>query len=240
LLAVVLLFGALAPLLYFGPHVLRLVGQSRLQRLCSEHRALVLTYDDGPGKILTAPLLDLLDAYDARATFFFLGMRATRHPEMADHVASRGHELSCHSQRHLHAWKEAPWSIFSDVEQGYQTLSPWLATDAMFRPPYGKLSLANWLSVALRGARFGWWTIDAGDTHEPLPEVDTAAKRLREHGGGVVLLHDFDRDPEANAFVLRATETLLVQARTDGFAVMSLGELLARAKTTPAITGNNR
>jgi len=220
-----LTLGALA--LYFGPHLLRIAGQRRLQRLCSERHALVLTYDDGPGERVTMPLLELLDRHGARATFFFLGMRAAEHPERAASVADRGHELGCHSQRHLHAWKEPPWTIYSDIERGYATLSRWLPSNAIFRPPYGKLALANWLSARMRGARIGWWTIDSGDCHEPLPDVETASRRIRENGGGVVLLHDCDRDPEADAFVLRATEILLAQAEADGLTVMSLGELLS-------------
>lgn len=225
MLAIALLLGILA--LYLGPQFLRIVGQRRLERLSSERGALVLTYDDGPGERITAPLIELLDRHGARATFFLLGMRAAKHPELADLVASRGHELGCHTERHLHAWKQAPWTIFDDVDRGFRTLSRWLPQNAIFRPTYGKLTLANWLPAYLRGASMGWWTVDSGDSHDRPPDVMTAARLVHENGGGVVLLHDCDRDDETNAFVLRATEALLDQAKTDGLSVMTLGELLS-------------
>ena len=86
--------------------------------------------------------------------------------------------------------------------------------------------LTNSASARLRGGVLGWWTIDSGDTRIPKPDAARAARLVRESGGGVVLLHDCDRKPETNEFVLRATEILLAQAKEEGLSVMSLGEFL--------------
>ncbi|MEW6252352.1 MAG: hypothetical protein AB1716_17070, partial [Planctomycetota bacterium] len=100
----------------------------------------------------------------------------------------------------------------------------------LYRPPYGKLNLASWLALRRRGARLAWWTVDSGDTHRTLPDPAAVVERVRRAGGGVVLMHDFDRDPPNDvpraAFVLRLTELLLQAAGREGWRVRPLGEIL--------------
>ncbi|MFO0982800.1 MAG: polysaccharide deacetylase family protein [Planctomycetota bacterium] len=216
---------------YLAPHALRRTDERRLRRRCRERRALVLTYDDGPGTTLTPALLKVLSTKDARATFFLLGSRAEQAPLVVDQVVAAGHEIGCHGHHHWHPWRVAPARSVADIERGYAALGRWIAHAAIFRPPYGKLNLFSWLALRRRRCRFGWWTIDAGDTHAILPEPEQIAARVRQSGGGVILMHDFDR-PHADAaarasFVLATTDLLLQVAEREGFQVQTLGALLS-------------
>jgi hypothetical protein len=83
----------------------------------------------------------------------------------------------------------------------------------------------TWSAVRRRAAPLGWWTIAAGDVREHLPPVETAVERAERDGGGVVLLHDFDRGEGRIGFVLEATELLLDAAGRNGWKVRTLGEL---------------
>jgi hypothetical protein len=95
----------------------------------------------------------------------------------------------------------------------------------MFRPPYGKMSLPTYWSVRRRGAPVGWWTIDSGDTHSPLPQPRQVVDRLMRDGGGIILMHDIDRSEGRNNFVLETTERLLDVAKREAFSVKPLSEL---------------
>jgi len=206
--------------LYGAPCGLKLLQIRWLRQLCRKTRSLVLTYDDGPGPELTPRLLDLLARCDARATFFPTGRSATRNPELLTRVAAAGHEIGCHSQEHLHAWRTAPWRNVRDIDAGYQTLARWVPPSGLYRPPYGKASLATWWVVRRRRAAFAWWTVNSGDTHAVLPAPESVVEQVRRDGGGVVLMHDFDRDPATravrHAHVLRTTELLLDHTRHAG------------------------
>ena len=208
---------------YLAPNALRLRLRRTQQRLRKE-RKLVLTYDDGPGPSLTPRLLELLASHHCHATFFILGRNAATAPDLVSRIAAEGHELGCHTHEHLNAWKSAPWRAAADIGHGYSTLAPWIPPDAPFRPPYGKLTLPTWITLCRRKAPIVWWTLDSGDTHESIPDPSQVAERLAQDGGGIVLLHDFDRGQERMDFVFRTTELLLQVAEREGMRGCSLCE----------------
>lgn len=221
---------------YFAPHFLRLAETRRLRAACARRRALVLTYDDGPGTELTRRVLALLAQFGVRATFFLLGRRVAEHPVVVDQVAAAGHELGCHGYSHRHAWRCWPWEPAADVQRGYRALDRWAAADAPYRPPCGKLVLPVWWVLRRQRAPLGWWTIDSGDTHATLPDPRAVVAAVRHAGGGVVLLHDFDRDPATraarHAHVLDTTAGLLELARSEDLNVCTFGQL--RRRQAPA------
>ena len=194
------------------------------------HRLVALTYDDGPGPSLTSAVMKILHTSRAKATFFLLGRRVVQSSTLVSDLRDAGHELGCHTHDHLHAWKTWPSRITRDIDRGYETLSLWVPADGMFRPPYGKMTPWSYRAIRKRGARIGWWTVDSGDTWTKLPEPESVVERVRRAGGGVVLMHDFDREgidrEERAAFVLRTTELLLEMAKKDGLRVCTLGEVL--------------
>jgi peptidoglycan/xylan/chitin deacetylase (PgdA/CDA1 family) len=209
-----------------APMAARYVGEGRLARRCAKTRTLVLTYDDGPGGSLTPRVLDVLAAHDARATFFALGRQAGTQSALLDRLVREGHEVGCHTYGHVHAWKSAPWTSAKDVSDGFRALAPWVPRSGLFRPPYGKLTPFSWATARAGGARMAWWTHDSGDTWDDLPDAERIVDRVRRARGGVVLMHDFDREEERAAYVLALTERLLRLARDEGLLVVPLGGVL--------------
>jgi peptidoglycan-N-acetylglucosamine deacetylase len=210
---------------YFSPHIERLYSARGLRKLATSRRTLVLTYDDGPSGSVTPELLDLLQRYSARATFFMLGRSVQQHPSVADRILNEGHDVGCHTNRHLNAWKVSPWEAVRDIDAGYRSLSAWVPPTSAFRPPYGKMTLPTYLAIRRRGASIGWWTIDSGDTRNPLPQPYQVVEAVIKQGGGVVLMHDLDRTRERNDFVLRTTALLLNEAKREGLTIESLSNL---------------
>ena len=215
--------------LHFSPYLVKRRAIAVLRETCRANRWLALTYDDGPGRELTPMVLDLLAAHNARATFFLLGRRVPGAESIVERIASVGHELGCHSLNHLNAWEVWPSRALEDVRAGYLSLERWLGPDAIFRPPHGKLVYPVWQYLRQHRAPLGWWTEDSGDTHMKLPDPGICIERARRSGGGVILLHDFDRDAGSRQeYVLRTTEGMLKLAKDEGLTVLPLGELLRR------------
>jgi peptidoglycan/xylan/chitin deacetylase (PgdA/CDA1 family) len=212
-----------------GPHLGRWLAERRLLRSCAARRALVLTYDDGPGPRITPRILDLLARHDAPATFFPLGARAAQAAGVLDRAQREGHEIGCHGHAHVNALRAAPGAARRDIDSGYAALSSWTARDGVFRPPYGKRSLETWWSLQRRSAPTGWWTVDSRDSLFEAPDVDRVVREVVDAGGGVVLLHDFDRDAahrHLEQYTLDVTAALLDAAATHGLRPSKLGDLL--------------
>lgn len=211
----------------FGPvyFILRARAVRVLNHRCRVRNAIVLTYDDGPGAECTPVLNRLLCSYDARATFFLLGRRSCANPDLVQTLCDGGHEIGAHSHHHLNACNISGLQAVADIDMGYRTLAPWIRSDALFRPPHGKLSFATWRALRARGCPICWWTLDSGDTWPELPDPSACIEKVLRDRGGVVLMHDHDRAPERMRFVLSLTEQLLQTAKREGMNVMTISEL---------------
>jgi peptidoglycan/xylan/chitin deacetylase (PgdA/CDA1 family) len=212
---------------YYSPFGWRLHCVNALRKRLCKDRNLVLTYDDGPSSSTTPALLDLLRRHNAKATFFMLGRSAQQNLSIADRVVEEGHDVGCHSDRHLNAWKVNPWAAVADINAGYEQLGSWVGPSGMYRPPFGKMTLPTSYAIRRRGACVGWWTIDSGDTHTPLPRPKQVADRLAREGGGIILMHDLDRSSDRNDFVLETTALLLDVAERESINIKRLSELNA-------------
>lgn len=201
-----------------------------LRDRCAARGAIALTYDDGPGAQLTPRVLDLLAAREARATFFALGASASAGAELLGRIAAAGHEVGCHSHDHLDAWRVAPWRAVGDMRRGYDALAPWLDARAPYRPPHGRATLAVRAAARRRGVKTAWWTLDSGDTHAVPPAPGERVAALEAAGGGVVLLHDFDRTGAGAGaraeHVLATTALALDLAARRGWDVVGVSEVL--------------
>jgi peptidoglycan-N-acetylglucosamine deacetylase len=200
------------------------VQLASLRRRCRNR--LAITFDDGPGALLTPALVELFRRHKAKATFFLVGFRAQRHPDSCDLLKQSGHELGCHTHMHKKPWRVAPWTTAIDAEKGYRSMSRWLDSTSSFRPPFGKLTTWSWFVAWRRGAQLCWWTCDGCDTAPTLPETATVVQRVFESGGGVVLLHSHDRGEDRKHYVLQLTEELLLAARRHNFEVCTMAQLL--------------
>ncbi len=211
--------------------------RNALRRRCREQRAVVLTYDDGPGHVLTPQLLDVLGEHGGRATFFALGRRATTMAALLDRIVAEGHEVGCHTYDHHNAWQIDAGAATRDVDEGYAALAPWMAADGPFRPPFGKLAPGTLAAVRARRVPVCLWTHDSGDTYAAQPEPETVIDAVVADGGGVILMHDFDRDPpepERIERVLALTAGLVDAAHRHGLAVRTAGELLGSGQKLTA------
>jgi hypothetical protein len=87
------------------------------------------------------------------------------------------------------------------------------------------MTFPTYWTIRRRGAPVGWWTIDSGDTHSPLPRPNQVVDRLVRDGGGIILMHDLDRSEDRNNFVLETTALLLNAAESEAFDIKPLSEL---------------
>jgi peptidoglycan-N-acetylglucosamine deacetylase len=147
-----------------------------------------LTFDDGPDPDETPPLLDLLARHSAKATFFLIGARAARHPEIVARIAAEGHAIGNHSWDHPSFPRLSGTEIERQLRQAEVAIGP--SARRLVRPPYGDQSLASYLHLRRRGGLIVGWSVSVGDWLDD--DAGTLAARLRAqlHPGAIVLLHD--------------------------------------------------
>ena len=213
------------------PFLKRKVEERRLEKLCHARKAIVLTYDDGPGEELTARMLDLLGARQVKATFFALGGNVRLRPALAARIVAEGHDLGSHTHNHSNAWKTLPWTAAIDVDNGVKAINQAGGRGTFFRAPFGKLTLASLVHGALAGLDYAWWTIDSRDSWARRDIADVE-REITAKGGGVLLMHDFDHYAKAPAqpshaeHVLDLTRRIIDLAQQRGFKIMPLSVLL--------------
>lgn len=228
------------------PLVLRCLQARALLAHCRSEGVIALTYDDGPSPEVTPQVLDMLDDLEVKATFFMIGERVERNPDLAREVLERGHEVAAHSMQHLDAWRVSPINGMRDVSDGVSVMHEESLEPIFFRPPMGRATLGSVFQSLRRGCRPLWWTHDSGDSgftagrsrlslarflkhaaHSPLTSGDiedmldssTRAPWLAEvaEQGGVVLFHDAPMEnPVLNELTLAATRDLVEAARQQG------------------------
>lgn len=102
-------------------------------------RRIALTIDDGPDPDVTPRMLDLLDRYDARATFFCIGDLARRHPRWIEAIVARGHAVENHSQRHRHTFSlSGPAALRREISAAQRTLTEIAGTPPAVLPRAGR------------------------------------------------------------------------------------------------------
>lgn len=172
----------------------RLLGPNldRLPRERAERGEVSLTFDDGPDPEVTPRVLDLLDRTGARASFFLVGRRAARHPELTAEIVRRGHRVENHTWSHTHRFALlGPRGAMAEIDRAQRELGERTGrTPEYFRPPAGIRS--PWLGPLLdrRGLCLASWTRRGLDTVTADPQR-VVRRLLRDlDGGDVLLLHD--------------------------------------------------
>lgn len=207
-------------------------GFSRLllNRKAVRLNAIVLTFDDGPGSSLTPTILNILDEYKAKATFFLLGRNIAGREVIVRQISEKGHEICSHSYDHLHGLRTSPFKVLSDIERGWNAIDSALGTlkkKYTFRPPNGKLNIISLLYLLIKQVPIVYWSMDSGDTWREMPDRQRLADVAAKEGGVVSLAHDFDRKNEKiNQYVVESLRLLLSMAADKGMRVITVSELL--------------
>ncbi|WP_309384968.1 polysaccharide deacetylase family protein [Cerasicoccus frondis] len=157
-----------------------------------ENKAVWLTIDDGPDPQDTPRLLDLLAEHNARATFFLIGERAARHPELVQAIRDAGHEIGCHTNTHprFTFWTFGRRHTAAEVDRALDAIEQTRGDAVFFRPPVGIKNL--WLRRILRerNLRCVAWSIRSGDGvgKDPQAIIDHVQRQARP--GDIVLMHE--------------------------------------------------
>lgn len=170
-------------------------------------KTVYLTFDDGPIPEETPWVLDVLDRYGIKATFFMVGDNVRRHPELLEEVRRRGHSVGNHTMHHLQGMKTLTSRYLADVEEA-QTL----INTTLFRPPHG---LLRWKQSHTIREKYNLIMYDlvTRDYSKKLTaeQVFDKVKRYARNGSIIVFHDSVKASPRMRAVLPRAIEWLKEQ-----------------------------
>jgi peptidoglycan/xylan/chitin deacetylase (PgdA/CDA1 family) len=213
-----------------------LLGPNLTRLPASAGNQIALTIDDGPDPEITPRVLDLLDRYGARATFFCIGETARRHPRWIEAIAARGHAVENHSQHHRVFFSlQGPRSLRREIEAAQRTLTEISGVRPMFfRAPAGLRNPFLEPVLCALGLHLASWTRRGFDTRARNPQQVAKCLLRGLSARDILLLHDGNagRDANGRPVVLDALPIVLQAAQEAGLRWTTL-----RAATSGGMAG---
>ena len=159
-----------------------------IRRVKGVGKVVYITFDDGPTPDVTEQILEVLDKYSVKASFFCCGQNADVNSELLKKIADEGHTIGYHSYSHKDILKTKPSEWIADVERKSA-----LSDVKLFRPPYGRILFRHYRSLKSR-YKFVFWDVMSYDydaTRSPESIMSLLEKSVRE--GSVVVFHDKEK-----------------------------------------------
>ena len=167
------------------PRLFRLLFPGAFFRAPGKEKRIYLTFDDGPIPEVTPAVLDILDRYGVKATFFMVGQNVERHPDLFREVRRRGHAVGNHTLHHIQGAKVSSRRYLLDVERGAE-----LTGSRLFRPPHGWLRPAQAREIA-RKYRIVMYDLVTRDYSRRLSADDVFGNvRRLARPGAIIVFHD--------------------------------------------------
>ena len=163
----------------------------------------VLTFDDGPFAPSTKPILDTLDRFCAKATFFAVGRMALAQPQTLREIARKGHTIAGHTWAHAYLGRLDEDKRIAEVEKGFSALTEVVGNQVapFFRFPYLSAPESELERLAQRNVAVFGIDVDSTDSHGQHVSAKRIVERtlagLEKTGRGIILLHDLKENTAA-------------------------------------------
>ncbi|WP_455672573.1 polysaccharide deacetylase family protein [Phocaeicola sp.] len=189
------------------PLILRWIYPRAFWRMDKNVKAVYLTFDDGPIPEITPWVLDLLDKYDIKATFFLVGDNVRKHPEEFKMIVDRGHRLGNHTFNHIRGFEYLSKNYLANTDKANE-----LIHTNLFRPPHGHM---RWLQYMVLRNKYQivMWDLVTRDYSKRLNGRQVLRKvKKYVRNGSIITFHDSLKAENNMKYALpRAIEWLLEQ-----------------------------
>lgn len=167
------------------PWIYRAIFRGSIWRLPEKEKCIYLTFDDGPIPEVTPWVLDILDMYGIKATFFCVGDNVHKYPDIFRQLTERGHRVGNHTYNHIQGIRFWTKNYLKNIEQAAE-----LIESDLFRPPHGHMRLPQ-LYMLRQKYRVIMWDVVTRDysPHMTAQGVFNVVKKYTRNGS-IVVFHD--------------------------------------------------
>jgi peptidoglycan/xylan/chitin deacetylase (PgdA/CDA1 family) len=153
-----------------------------------ESDSIYLTFDDGPNPEVTPWVLDLLNEFQIKATFFLVGKNVKDYPELLKRIISEGHQIGNHTMNHECGTKTGINTYISSVSKA----EIYIQSD-LFRPPYGKITRNQFKKLLDGGKKIVFWSWISYDFDKNISPKKIIQKAKDIKGGDILVFHDSEK-----------------------------------------------
>ena len=190
------------------PQFIRYLYPSAIWRMDKDERAVYLTFDDGPIPRVTPWVLDILDRYGIKATFFMVGDNIRKHPDEFRMVVERGHRIGNHTFNHI---RGLSYDINSYMENTDKASEVMMNTN-LFRPPHGYMSTKQYAELKKRYKIIMWDLVTRDYNRKFTGEQILQKVKKYVRNGSIITFHDSLKSEENIRYALpKAIEWLMEQ-----------------------------
>lgn len=193
-----------------------------VQRVECQDKRLAITFDSAISIGCTPFILDILDKYNVKATFFVIGRFVEFNPEMAQTIVEKGHELAGHSYEHLEMMEATAAQALTSLQRTEDFIRAVNGDQrVLYRPPSGISSFRDRAIARGMGSEVIIWSVDSGDGFEWLKLWDLLPRIEKSfHRGGIMLMHVY------GLHMLELLEVIIPQYLEEGYTFVTVSELL--------------
>ena len=179
-----------------------------------KQRVVYLTFDDGPIPEVTPWVLDTLDKYDIKATFFMVGDNARRHPWLVEEIKKRGHSYGNHTMHHLQGFKVSTLRYMRDITEANDYID-----STLFRPPHGLMRWSQAKAIKDRYNIVMYDLVTRDYSYKLNGEEVLANVRHYVRNGSIIVFHDSLRAEHNLKYALpKAIEWL----KSEGYEILPI------------------
>ena len=152
----------------------------------NQEKKVFLTFDDGPIPSITPWVLETLNKYDAKASFFCIGDNVNKHPEIYQSIIENGHTVCNHTYNHINGWKNTKADYIKNVDMCSK-----IVNSKLFRPPYGQIRNSQAKALIKNGYKIIMWDVLSWDFSSKFsPEMCLRNVIHNIKPGSIVVFHD--------------------------------------------------
>ena len=193
-----------------------------------------ISFDAAWGGDKTLGILDLLDEYNIKTTFFLVDIWTQKYPELVKEIVARGHEIGNHSTSHPQMSKLNETQIAKELNtQADNVLAIAGVRPVLFRPPYGDYNNRVITTARAQGFVPIQWSVDSLDwKNRGAQEIINRATKVKS--GDIVLFHNDSQ------YILDALPAVLKYYAENGYSVVPISEILLTGEPTIDIQGRQQ
>lgn len=198
----------------------------------TKEKVLSISFDAAWGRANTEGILDILDQFEVKTTFFLVGFWAEKHPDLVAELVARGHEIGNHSATHPHMAQLSAPQIKEELRQCSELVRSITGTPTtLFRPPYGEYNDSVVRISREEGYECVQWNVDSLDWKNLGAEDMVKRCTKSVNPGDIVLFHNDSK------YILEALPRILAYYKQAGYKIIPVSQLLLEGDTWIDHTG---
>lgn len=174
------------------PKIFPWLFRKYLWKVSTNSKIIYLTFDDGPTHEVTSWVLNQLSFYQAKATFFCIGSRVKKYPNIMREIQQQEHLIANHTYEHVNGWKTNNKNYVLEVLETQKAIAEFQnIPNKYFRPPYGKICPKQSCELIKQGYQIVMWDILTYDFNSEF-SVEKTLQKIYKHtnNGSIMVFHD--------------------------------------------------